>query len=170
MKLKDWLFFFAHGFRCEALELSPSEAEFFGSFLKERTLGAACQIEAFRFSDPYSFAILCLFDQTKKDLQIKIRRAKWSKLEAIISSLIKEYSSLQITRADFRRLLKGGKKGLEGKMYDIDFLRNAFIIYFTHDPRIKQSHAVPFPVLMNFNTPSEASRSIFWRNIVEFLN
>jgi hypothetical protein len=170
MKMKDWLFFFAHGFRCEAAELSPSEAEFFGSFLRERTLGAPCQIEAFRFADPYCFALLCMFDQTKKDLRIRIRHAEWSKLEGIISSLLKEYSSLQITRLDFRRLLKGRRKGLEGKMCDIDFLRNSFIIYFTHDPRIKLSHAVPFPVLMNFCKPSEAARNVFWRNIVEFLN
>jgi hypothetical protein len=170
MNLKDWIFFFAHGFRYEAAKMSPSDAQFFGSFLKERTLGAPCQIEALHFTDPYCYALLFLFDQTKKDLRIRIRQAKWSNLEGIISNLLKEYSALQIARSDFHGLLKGCKDGLEGKMYGMNFVRNACIIYFTHDPRRKRSRALPFPVLMNFCKPAEAAEMIFWINISQFLN
>jgi hypothetical protein len=162
MNLKDWIFFFAHEFRYDASKMHPAEVKFLGGFFREQTLAKPCQVEAMQFSSPYRFALLFFLDQTKLDLQIRVRQENWSNLEEIITVLLKKYSALRIKRPELRRLFEGCKNCQEAIIYGIDFIRNVCMIYFTHDPRKKVSL---MPLVLNCSKPQDVAEMIFRLNI-----
>jgi hypothetical protein len=162
VNLNDWIYFFVHAFRYEAKTMHPVEAKFLGDFFKEQTLAKPCQVEAIIFTNPYRLALMFFLDQSKTDLQIRIRRAERLEVEKLVSTLQNKYSALKINPSGLSRLFERCINCHEGIIYGIDFIRDVLIVYFTHDPRKKLS---PVPTVLNCSKPQDVAEMAFRLNI-----
>lgn len=158
IKLPDWIFYFAHAFRYEASTMDPGEARFIADYFNELTLAKPCQIEVLKFKNPYRLLILFFLDQTKPDLPINKKNVEWTTIEHTIDVLRNNYSPLQIKSTELYRIIKQCKNSQQEIIYGIDYTRNVCAIYFTHDPRKRQS---PIPAVLDCSKPQDVAEMIF---------
>lgn len=139
MRLADWGFAFAHGYRYEASKLEPEMITQFEPFVKENMLSKPCQCEVIKLSKPFRVVLLFFFDKSQQDFRIGVRQEKWEEMNALISNLHKKYGKIQLDQERLKEIVKRCRYYSEKSVFAIDFEKNIFVICFTHDPRSRLS-------------------------------
>jgi hypothetical protein len=137
LQLRDYVAPFVHIYRSQADKLQEPEEAVFGEYAEEIVLARPCQVEVIEFDDPYRLIWLFLFDKTKPDLMVSVRKENWKNLGVLVAEFGVKYSELQMDLNCMRRTLEHFRNiSTDNLNYSMDVFKNAYLICFPHDVRL----------------------------------
>jgi len=169
LQWKDYVATFVRTYRSEADKMQEPEETVFGMYAEEQVLAKPCQSEVVEFHNPYRAIWLFLFDKSKPDLRISVRKGNWENLGLLVAELVVKYSELQINLNRMQRTFEYFHNiSADDLNYSMDVFKNVHFICFPHDVRLG---AWPLSRALNGDSsPQEVAKMIFYLNYSQSLD